>query len=245
VVRAAFYGGAAGHVRIQVFGLLAWEALALFAIVMLRPFESNRLNLLMVCLLGISKVSTVALSSAFDPQFGLQRITTTIIGVVIIVIQGLLTVCLLVAIVLGAVSSYMSVTRYQETINPRSLSSHRGRYLAHVDQKATDRPKPPSPHPRPATESPKEPYFLVSAVRRELKIEDENGDMVEEPPHVRTSARPSTAPEKDGEKVNASRSQSMRSRASGSNLPFGARSHRASWSTHDFKAWTSSKWDCH
>jgi hypothetical protein len=113
-VRACFYGGAAGHALTQVFGLLVVEFIALVAIILIKPFESSRLNLLMVYLLGFSKVVTVALSAAFDARFGLDRILCTVIGIVIIVIQGVLTICLMLAIVLGAISSYMSLSRYRE-----------------------------------------------------------------------------------------------------------------------------------
>ncbi|OAG34237.1 hypothetical protein AYO21_11613 [Fonsecaea monophora] len=234
LVRAAFYGGAAGHALTQVFGLLAWEIIALVAIVLLRPFESNRLNLIMVYLLGFSKVATVALSSAFDARFGLDRIMTTVIGVVIIVIQGILTICLMIAIVLGAISSYMSITRYRETIKPKSWLKPRTRYFAHVDRKATDRPKPPAPTPPPVPEGPKEPYFMVSSVRRQPKIEDEDPD--NQMAELYMSPRASMDPEKEASyQAGVSRSQSMRSRTSVSNLPYGARAHRVSWSTKDFQ----------
>ncbi|KIV85522.1 hypothetical protein PV11_01210 [Exophiala sideris] len=232
LVRAAFYGGAAGHALTQVFGLLAWEIISLVAIVLMRPFESNRLNLLMVYFLGFSKVATVALSSAFDPRFGLARIMTTVIGVIIIVIQGILTICLMIGILLGAVSSYMSITRYRETIKPRSLLRPRTRYFAHIDQKATDRPKPPPPAP-PEPEIPKEPYFAVSTVRREAKIEDEHADHETQADHI---PRPSMDPTYERHnQSHASRTQSMQSRPSMSNVPYGARLHRASWSTRDFQ----------
>lgn len=232
LVRASLYGGAAGHPLVQVFGLLAWEILALIAIVMMRPFESNRLNLVMVYVLGFSKVVTVALSCAFDPRFGLERIVTTVIGVIIIVIQGMLTICLLLAIVLGAISSYMSITRYHETIKPRSWLPYRTRYLAHVERKATDLPKPPPPPPPPEPEHPKEPYFMVSSVRRQPKIEDETPNEIEKQESEGPSANPQIEP---SDPFYTSRSQSMRSRASTSSLPYGARLHRTSWSIRDFQ----------
>ena len=126
-VRACFYGGAAGHPLIQVFGLLVVEIIALVIIVLMRPFEGARLNALMVYLLGFSKVTTVALSAAFDARFNLQRITTTVIGIVIIVIQGILTMVLMIAIVLGAISSYMSLTRNHKDFRPRKLENARQR----------------------------------------------------------------------------------------------------------------------
>ncbi|EXJ62853.1 hypothetical protein A1O7_03294 [Cladophialophora yegresii CBS 114405] len=231
LVRAAFYGGAAGHALVQVFGLLAWEIIAFVTVLFMRPFESNRLNLIMVYFLGFSKVATVALASAFDARFRLDRIITTVIGVVIIVIQGILTICLFIAIVLGAISSYMSITRYSETIKPRSWFKPRTRYFSHIDYKATDRPKPPPPPPPPEPERPKEPYFAVSSVRRELKIEDE--DPENQIPEVSMSPRASADMEKH---FNRSRTTSMLSRTSMSNLPYGARPHRSSWSTRDFQS---------
>lgn len=227
LVRACFFGGAAGHAQTQVFGLLAWEIISLAAIVWMRPFESNRLNLLMVYFLGFSKVATVALSSAFDPRFGLSRILTTVIGIVIIVIQGILTIVLMIFVVSGAISSYMSVMRHRSEIRPRSWNKPRERYFEHMDHKATDKPRPSPPPPPPAPEWPKEPYFAVTTVRREPKIEDiDDANAVEEVAEVRASI------DERVESKAPSRTMSMRS--SHSNLPYGARPHRTSWSTKDF-----------
>jgi hypothetical protein len=198
----------------------------------MKPFESNRLNLVMVYLLGFSKVATVALSSAFDERFRLSRILTTVIGVIIIVIQGILTICLMIAIVMGAISSYMSLTRYRSEMKPKSWQPLRNRYFVHVDLKATDQPAPPPPAP-PTPESPKEPYFSVTAVRREPKIEDEDPNDLESEEQLPQSR---VSLEQAGE-THPSRTMSMRSRASTSmsNLPYGARKHRASWSIRDLQ----------
>jgi len=236
LVRACFYGGAAGHPLVQVFGLLVWEIISLVAIFILRPFESSRLNWLMVYMLGFSKVATVALSAAFDTRFGLDRILTTVIGVIIIVIQGLLTVCLLIFIVIGAVSSYMSISRNHEKIKPSSLEKPRTRYYAHIQQKATDKPAPPPPPPPPEPETPKEPYFAVSTVRRERKIEDEHEEAdVDE--YGFEDQRMSMEPDHEVRNISNRRSctASIQSRKSASNLPYGARRNRASWSTRDFQ----------
>lgn len=234
LVRACFYGGAAGHALTQVFGLLVVEAIALISIVLVKPFESGRLNTLMVYLLGFSKVATVALSSAFDARFNLPRITTTVIGIVIIVIQGVLTIVLMMLIVLGAISSYMSLSRNREGFKPRSWADYRARYFLHIDQKASDQPAPRPKTLDPATAIPtipSEPYFKVASVRREPKIEDEDEDNqldgldehdMSPAPLAETTDKP------------YSRTQSLRSRASVSNLPYGARRHRASWSSRDF-----------
>ena len=233
-VRACFYGGAAGHPLTQVFGLLVVEIVALVVIVLMRPFEGARLNALMVYLLGFSKVATVALSAAFDARFNLQRITTTAIGIVIIVIQGILAVMLMIAIVIGAMSSYMSLTRNHESFKPQKLAKTRQRYFAHLEKTAPDVPPPPS-LPPPPQEEPKGPYFTVNSVRREPKIEDEDEDYVasiHDPISSRVSvARPVTS--------RTSRASSMQSQLEGpyTSTPFGARVHRASWSSRDFKAY--------
>ena len=233
-VRACFYGGAAGHPLTQVFGLLVVEIIALVVIVLMRPFEGARLNALMVYLLGFSKVATVALSAAFDARFNLQRITTTAIGIVIIVIQGVLTIVLMIAIVIGAISSYMSLTRNHESFKPQKLAKIRQRYFAHLEKTAPDVPPPPSLPPAPQ-EEPKGPYFTVNSVRREPKIEDEDEDYVasiHDPISSRVSVtRPVTS--------RTSRASSMQSQLDSpyTSAPFGARVHRASWSSRDFNAY--------
>ena len=210
------------------------EAIALISIVLARPFESNRLNLLMVYLLGFSKVASVALSSAFDARFNLPRISTTVIGIVIIVIQGVVTIVLMILIILGAISSYMSISRNREEFKPRSWTQYRTRYLAHVDQKATDQPVPRPTVPDPASAIPvvpSEPYFKVASVRREPKIEDDDeGNQLE----GLDEDGPSPAPLAEASDRPYSRTQSLKSRTSISNLPYGARRHRASWSSRDF-----------
>ncbi|ERF70166.1 hypothetical protein EPUS_00353 [Endocarpon pusillum Z07020] len=232
-IRACFYGGAAGHALTQVFGLLVVEFIAFVAIIFLKPFEGRRLNLLMVYVLGFSKVATVALSSAFDTRFNLQRIPTTIIGIVIIVIQGILTILLLVAIVLGAISSYMSLTRNRTEFKPKKWAGLRTRYFAHIEQTSSDQPAPPSqpPSPLPMPTEPTEPYFKVGSVRRQPKIEDDDNDVdLEDVNESKTSL---------SQGIMTSRHQScahsIRSQTSVSNLPYGARRHRASWSSRDLQ----------
>lgn len=228
-IRACFYGGAAGNPMTQVFGLLVVEFIALIGIFIMKPFEGARLNALMVYVLGFSKVASVALSAVFDTRFATDRIIATVIGIVIIVVQGILTILLMVAIVVGAISSYMSVMRDSETIKPQNLEKIRQRYYSHLEKAALDLPRPPPPPP----EEPKEPYFAVKDVRRVAKIEDEDEDYADqsfEPSASRTSVA--------GPVTRASRANSMKSQYSVSNnVPFGARVHRASWSNRDFSNW--------
>ncbi|KAL9037185.1 MAG: hypothetical protein Q9214_005811, partial [Letrouitia sp. 1 TL-2023] len=167
-IRASIYGGAAGHPMTQVFLLLVVEIIAFIAFGILRPFEGARLNALVVYLLGFSKAATLALSAAFDVRFNLARIPTTIIGIVIIVIQGILACSALVAIVIGTLSSYMSLTRNHESFKPQRWEGSRQRYFAHLQKTVKDLP----PSPPPVPEAPKPPGFTVKSVRRCPKIED-------------------------------------------------------------------------
>lgn len=228
-VRACFYGGAVGHPMAQVFGLLVVEIIALAIIVRMRPFEGQRLNVLMVYLLGFSKVSTVALSAAFDARFNLPRIKTTVIGVIIIVIQGILTIALLLAIVIGLISSYMSLTRRRERFTPKGWAPMRERYFRHIDKAASDLPPPPPPMPQ----KPVEPHFDVSTVRRYPKIEDEDEEFMTEIGHASASRMSVAIPGS----IRASRPNSV-STISNTTVPFGARVHRASWSTRDFESYS-------
>jgi len=230
-VRACFIGGARGSPNAQVYGIFVWEIIAFVAVVKINPFEGARNTALAVWMLGISKVATAGLSIAFLPQFNVARIPTTVIGIIIIIVQGVLTIGLLILILLGAISSYMSLTRNRETFKPQKLENIRMKYFGHLEQKATDLPPPPPPIP----EEPKEPYFSVNTVRRAPKIEDE--DTVPDLAGVHNpNASQISFPNRQS-RAN-SMAHSMRSVNSGyGNVPFGARVHRASWSSRDFQNW--------
>ncbi|KAF2465932.1 TRP-domain-containing protein [Lindgomyces ingoldianus] len=237
-VRACFLAGASGHPMTQVFGLLVVEFIAFIGIIIMRPFEGQRLNLLVVYLLGFSKVATVALSAAFDTRFNLPRIPTTVIGIVIIVIQGILTIIVLMAIVLGAISSYMSVMRNREDFRPKKWVPYRKRYFNHIDQKEKDAPPSPPPPPPPEPEQPKGPYFSVNSIKRMPKIEDEDAEFVAEISGEPNMSQVSLASRNMAEAAEIqnrpSRAPSIRSQMSFTSLPYGARVHRASWSSRDF-----------
>lgn len=231
-VRACFVGGARANPSSQIIGLFVWEVVAFFVILKINPFEGKRNTALAVYMLGISKVATAGLSIAFLPQFNVARIPTTVIGVIIIVIQGFMVVGLLILIVLGAISSYMSLTRNREEFKPKNLENIRMKYFGHLEQKSADVPPPPPPEP----EEPKEPYFAVNTVRRAPKIEDEDVDFV---PDMEPQIHPSASQFSLGrtrESRSNSMANSMRSHHSGyGSVPYGARVHRASWSSREFQ----------
>jgi hypothetical protein len=237
-VRACFIGGARASPTAQVIGIFVWELIAFITIVLINPFEGARNTALAVYMLGISKVATAGLSIAFLTQLNVPRIPTTIIGVIIIVIQGFLVLGLLVLIVLGAISSYMSITRNREEFRPHRLEKIRMKYFGHLEQKEKDLPPPPPPVP----EEPKEPYFQVRTVRRAPKIEDEDVDFVPEMndfnPNASQYSLSGPGPSANRMSRANSLANSMRSHVSGyGNVPYGARVHRASWSSRDFQNW--------
>jgi hypothetical protein len=256
LVRAVFLAGASGHAIVQVFALLVIEFIAFIAIMAIRPFEGQRLNIILVYVLGFSKVTTVALSAAFDVSFNLPRIPTTIIGIVIILIQGILTIILLIAIAISAISSYMSITRNREDFRPRRWAGYRETYFAHLDRAVSDVPLPkraPPPPEEPAEAEFQRPQFSVNSVYRMAKIEDEDpeflADIAYDPrlsqmslglPYQgnvdRTGAVTVAGVGEARSGVNAeSRAASVASQLSyGSSLPYGAVLHRGNWSTKEF-----------
>jgi hypothetical protein len=254
-IRACFYGGASGQPLTQVFGLLVVEVLAFAFVVWARPFEGMRLNILVVYCLGFSKVTSVALSAAFDIRFNLERITTTVIGVVIIVIQGILVIITLIAIVVSVISSYMSVSRNREEFRPKKWHGLRDKYFNHLDRVVNDVPKEPKAKavPEPAPEE-KDPYFEVRGMRRLGKIEDDDPDPVNIDESQTRHPAQSVASIKDNTESSIplmggipanSTTPTRRSRApsaaslSQSNLPYGARPHRPSWSQRDFSTYSN------
>lgn len=257
-VRAIFYGGAAGEPLAQVFGLLIVEIFACIYMIWMRPFEGQRLNVIVVYCLGFSKVMTVALSIAFDVRFNVGRIITTAIGMVIIVIQGILTIITMMAIIFGAITSYMSLSRNQEDFRPRKWAARREKYFDHLDRVVNDLPRPPRPKKvkppkekaaKAGVESLPPPIpvvgFEMKNVRRLAKIEDEDAEFMSEMGGtsfagvpVDETATPAATARPIGRTRANSGAQSISSARSITNLPYGARPHRPSWSTKDFAAFT-------
>ncbi|KAI2634694.1 TRP-domain-containing protein [Hypomontagnella submonticulosa] len=240
-IRACFLGAASSDPLAQVFGLFIVDILALVVIAALNPYEGQRNTALAVWLLALTRVITTGLSIAFLPDFNLNRIIVTVIGVIIIVIQALLTIAVMILIVLGGISSWMSLSRNREYFSSEMLEGVRIRYFEHIEQKATDEP-PPKPKSKSKTESatessdkfpelPKEPYFTVTSVRRAPKIEDEDDDYLAEmnPNHTTSSTVFNPRP-----MSRRSRTASVSSLHSVSSLPRGARAHRTSWSSREF-----------
>ncbi|KAK0390747.1 hypothetical protein NLU13_0250 [Sarocladium strictum] len=225
-IRAAFLGAGSRSPIAQVYGLFVFEIIALTIIIKLRPFEGNRNNVAAVWLLSISKIVSTGLSIAFLPDFNLNRIIATVIGIIIIIVQGFLAVAVMVLVVLGIISTWMSLSRNREEFS-QPLEQTRIKYFEHIDRKAQDVPtREPVKNVTPA--EPPQPSFNVKSVRRRPRMEDvqeeTDGEDIEAGMHT----------EPDLAVWRRSRANSAASRWSNSSLPRAARVHRASWSSRDF-----------
>lgn len=227
LIRACFIGGGVKTPLAQVFGLFLFEIFALFAIIILNPFEGARNTSVAVWMLSLSKIVTTGLSIAFLPAYNLDRIIATVLGVIIVVVQGLVTVAVLILIVLGVLSSWMSLSRNRENFS-ENLSQMRVRYFERMEERSNDLPKPKKVEEK--EPEPIVPFFNVKEVRRAPKIEDEDEDEkeagfgdIEPPTNILGS---------EGER--RSRANSANSRYSAGSLPRGARAHRVSWSSKEF-----------
>ncbi|KAK2600995.1 hypothetical protein N8I77_010480 [Diaporthe amygdali] len=241
--RGLFIGGAVDSPQAQVYGLLVFEVLALLIFAKLDPFEGQRNMALAVWMLGISKVLTAGLSIAFLPTMRTNRIVATAIGFVIIVVQGLVVVGLMILVVIGAISSYMSLTRNKEEFTPETLESVRVQYFEHLQTKAIDihLSKEQRDWQNEETEKdkqPPQPSFSVIAVKRMSKIEDEDEDeIIVGALDTSLEEGPNLDPNRLSRARRLSRTNSVSSRMSTHSLPRRARPHRASWSSRDFGEW--------
>jgi hypothetical protein len=241
-VRACFLAGASSQPLVQVFGLLAVEFVMFLSSIYLRPFEGQRLNILLVYLLGFSKMTTTALSATFDTRFNLPRIPATVIGIVIIIIQGLLTITVLITIVSGAITTYFSITRHRKEIRPRSWIPRREKYFQRIspelnDLSTDDVSQPPSAHAKRMQEAHNVPCFSVKQVKRVPKVEDEDEEFVQEICSDDTTSGLTIS----GKVRPGADEQSLRSQAASDPsqfsymaLPRAAIVHRPSWSSQDF-----------
>lgn len=241
--RAAFLGAGVGSPLVQVYGLLIYEILAFALIIVIKPFEGTRNNVLAAWMLSISKILTTGLSVAFLPDFNTDRIVATAIGVIIIVIQGLLVIGMMILISLSAISSWMSLTRNREEFEPDYLESVRVKYFEKMEVKAADeyqararkskdKGKGKEEDPDATLPADREPSFSVVSVRREPKIEDEDeGDVL---PDLEPTLYDPQAPDPPSRAIvtRASRTNSVGSRYSVASLP--RRPHQSSVSSRDF-----------
>lgn len=244
-VRGCFLGGASQDPMVQVYGLLVFEILTFLVFVKFSPFEGQRNTVVAVWMLSFSKIVTNGLAIAFLPDYNLSRIAATVIGLIILIVQGFLTLAVMTLVIIGIVSSWMSLSRNTERF-PEHLEDTRVSYFEHIEHRAND-----IPGPRPSRQSEEEGNadaamqrtFSVREVRRAPKIEDESKDEdLDAFPDLEPVAEVDEASGGEGDggnvgSIRRSRANSANSRYSSTTLPRAARVHRASWSSRDFSQW--------
>ncbi|KAK9389449.1 hypothetical protein V1515DRAFT_593312 [Lipomyces mesembrius] len=100
--RSAFIALADGHGLVQVVGQLALEIIFVLAIFAIRPF-SNRSGNIINAIIAIVRIASLACVLVFVEELGVAAETTTIVGMVLIVIQAVLTVLLALLILIQAI----------------------------------------------------------------------------------------------------------------------------------------------
>ena len=224
-VRACFIGGGRASPLAQVYGLFIFEIISLTIIIKLKPFEGSRNTTAAIWLLSISKIVTTGLSIAFLRTLDLSRVAATAIGMIILVVQCFLAAAILVLIVLGMVSTWMSLSRNREDF-PEKIDDLRVRYFEHMDDRAgTTKPKEDDVD---ELEELSKSIFSVSNVKRNTQnnafptLEGTRSQVPSHPAHPLNRPR---------------RTNSASSRHSVNSLPRSGRTHRASWSSKDFAEW--------
>ncbi|ODA78620.1 hypothetical protein RJ55_06002 [Drechmeria coniospora] len=239
-VRACFIGGGIGTPPVQAFGLFSLEALALLGMIKVNPFESNWNTATAVWMLSTSKIVTACISIAFLPDFEVDRIAATWLGIMIIAVQGSLAVAALVLIVVGMVSTCMSRSRNRERC-PEALDQTRSGCHEHVEAHAND-PSASAEHEA-AADEPMQSRFKVWGVRRVPKIGDEDEDENEGGNEKEYGGRPGPAggtPSAASAAASARRnrrSNMASSRCSSGGITRAARVHSRSWNTRDLVLW--------
>jgi hypothetical protein len=239
--RAAFLGGGWQSPRAQVYGVLVVDIVNFAMGAILAPFEGARNTVMGVWILGICKVLTTGISIAFLPEFDLDRSDAAALGILIIVIQALTVAALLVLIVLSAVSSWLSLMRNREEVEPDWMEPARVRYFTAMEKKARD-----NRFDNDTESAPPDPRFSVVSIQRRPKIEDEDEDayamrdleqsqqtLDDGPGQEQATGR---GRDRNSRISRTSRTSSVGGRLSTGSLPRVARPYRASWSSRDFGA---------
>ncbi|KAK7207330.1 hypothetical protein BZA70DRAFT_10070 [Myxozyma melibiosi] len=102
VGRSAFIALADGHGMVQVIGQLVLEVLFVFALLILRPFNRRSGNVINVFISVVRTVSLICVL-VFVEELGVAAETTTIVGVVLIIVQAVLTLLLVLLLVIQAI----------------------------------------------------------------------------------------------------------------------------------------------
>ncbi|EAQ89944.1 hypothetical protein CHGG_06563 [Chaetomium globosum CBS 148.51] len=239
--RAALLGAGWQSPHVQVYGVLVLDILNFVLAASLVPFEGARNTAMEVWILSICKIITTGISTAFLPESNTSRSQAAALGIAIIVIQALTVAALLILIILSVISSFLSLMRNREIIDPDWLEPIRVRYFTEMETKARETlfdhdMEIHTPAPTPTR------GFSVISIQRRPKIEDEDEDITAAALELGQTPDDSSADNQlrvrrhsHGSHGGHSRTSSVRTRLSTGSLPRAARPYRASWSSREFR----------
>ncbi|KAH6628657.1 hypothetical protein F5144DRAFT_655218 [Chaetomium tenue] len=239
--RAAILGAGWQSPHVQVYGVLVLDILNFVLAASLVPFEGARNTAMGVWILSICKIITTGISTAFLPESNTSRSEAAALAIAIIVIQALAVAALLILIILSAISSFFSLMRNREIMDPDWLEPIRVRYFTEMETKARETlfdhdMEIHTPAPTPTR------GFSVISIQRRPKIEDEDEDITaaalklgQTPDDSSTDNQLRVRRHSHGSHGSHSRASSVRTRLSTGSLPRAARPYRASWSSREFR----------
>ncbi|EZF31596.1 hypothetical protein H101_04796 [Trichophyton interdigitale H6] len=187
-LRACFLGGAVANPISQTVGLLILEITFMICVITMSPFEAKRLRIVLYTL-SFSNISSALLSIPLLAQHNLNRMAAFAIGVVIAIIHSILVLLLLISMLSGIITSYISLTRNRR-IPADQLGSHpiRMRYLGHVNRGIGYHPGAFYSTPGSMSPTPRQASFKVHSIRRCPKIIDESPTPYHRNPSTPTSS---------------------------------------------------------
>ncbi|KAK9468590.1 hypothetical protein V1512DRAFT_58479 [Lipomyces arxii] len=100
--RSAFIALADGSGMVQVVGQLALEIIFILSLMFVRPFNTRFGNVINAVISAV-RIASLCCILVFVEQLGIQAETTTIVGMVLIIVQAVLTVLLALLILIQAI----------------------------------------------------------------------------------------------------------------------------------------------
>ncbi|PWW78409.1 TRP-domain-containing protein [Tuber magnatum] len=173
ILRGILHGGGSGNSKAQVYGLLIVETIYFIVLAYMMPFESTRLNVFAAYMLPTMRVSTLAILCVVLATPELNRIIVTVLGIVVIVIQGATVAVVIAFSLINLYATYLKIAPRGTQIRPESMNPTREKYLNHIEKRALDLPTVHSTQQQLSATGPAPSSFSVNYIRRCPKIDDE------------------------------------------------------------------------
>ncbi|KAK9447570.1 TRP-like family, partial [Limtongia smithiae] len=117
--RSAFTALADGHGMVQVIGQIVVEVLLFLALVAIRPFNRRSGNVVN-SIISVVRIVSLACILVFVEELGIEAETSTIVGIVLIVLQAALTILLVVLMIIQALMALFLKSRPNKALSAES-----------------------------------------------------------------------------------------------------------------------------